>query len=194
MQALNISERNKVITWTPAHTASRLASKIFDNFDFDSYDVNKGGTFLKKGFEHNHYIGLPKNHQEYKLIMTCRNPYTSVTAGFDGDNAQERLQVSLEEAYQDKYHLDFMTFLRYRTPDYFIRVENLLEDYLKIPFIRYSKFYTSGEMQKLIDDNPFKAKVYIKRPIITQQLADLIYYNNSYYFELLGYDRNSWKK
>lgn len=194
MQAINISEKNKVVTWTPAHTASRLACKIFDNFDFVSYNVSKGGKIWKKGFEHNHYIGLPENHLDYELIMTCRNPYTSCTAGFDGAGAQENLIKSLEETYQSDYHINFYNFLKYRKPDYFIRVENLLEDYLKVPFIRYSEFYKSGEMEKLINNNPFKNKVYTNRPVIDKKLADLIYYNNSYYFELLGYDKNSWKK
>ena len=69
-----------------------------------------------------------------------------------------------------------------------------MEDYLKIPFIRESYFYKSGEMEKLMGDNPFKGKVYLNRPTIDKKLADLIYYNNLYYFELLGYDKNSWKQ
>jgi len=194
MQALNISEKNKVFVWSPPGTASRLAWKIFDNFEFYSYDVNNNGMLLKKSFEHNHYIGLFKNHENYKLILTCRNPYTSVTAGIDGVNSQEDLIRQLEQKYQSAHHLLFYSLLRKRKPDYFLRVENLMEDYLKIPFIRESDFYKSGEMEKLMGDNPFKGKVYLNRPTIDKKLADLIYYNNLYYFELLGYDKNSWKQ
>lgn len=194
MQALNISEKHKVIVWTPRSTASRLASKIFENFEFCSYDVHNGGVLLKKSFEHNHFIGLPKNHLDYKLIMTCRNPYTRLTAGFDGDNAQKNLEKSLETDFQGHLHYSFISHLKYRKPDFFIRVENLLEDYLKIPFIRESQFYQSGEMEKLINNNPFKNTVYHNRPVVDKRLADLIYYNNVYYFDLLGYDKNSWQK
>lgn len=197
MQALNISEKNKVFVWTPAHTASRLAWKIFDNFEFSSYDVKNGGAFLKNSFEHNHFIGLPKNHEEYKLILTCRNPYTQSTSGFDGmypDKVQENFNRSIESRFQESYHFNFISHLKYRKPDYFIRVENLLEDYLKIPFIRESEFYKSGKMEKLMNRNPFKEKKYTYRPVLDKRLADLIYYNNAYYFDLLGYDRNSWKK
>lgn len=194
MQALNISEKNKVILWMPQSTASRLATLIFNNFDFSSYNARKGGVFLGNTIEHNHYIGLPINHKDYKLILTCRNPYTQATAGFDGTDSQERLERSLEEKFQSGYHLNFINHLKYKTPDYFIRVENLLEDYLKIPFIRESEYYKSGEMEKLMNDNPFKQKVYTNRPKLDKKLADLIYYNNSYYFELLGYDKNSWKE
>ncbi len=87
MQALNISEKNKVILWMPQSTASRLATLIFNNFDFSSYNGRKGGVFLGNTIEHNHYIGLPINHKDYKLILTCRNPYTQATAGFDGTDS-----------------------------------------------------------------------------------------------------------
>jgi len=194
MQALNISKKNKVFVWTPMSTASRLAWKIFDNFEFSSYNVNNGGVLLKNSFEHNHFFGLPQNHEEYKLILTCRNPYTRATAGIDGLNSREDLIRQLEQQYQNPLHLRFYSLLKYRKPDYFLRVENLLEDYLKIPFIRESDFYKSGKMEKLMGDNPYKNKVYINRPIIDKKIADLIYYNNSYYFELLGYDKNSWKQ
>jgi len=192
MQALNISEKNKAIVWTPRSTASRLAWKIFDNFEFFSYDVRNGNTLHQQRFEHNHFIGLPKNHREYKLIMTCRNPYTQATAGHDGNAAQENFERSLESEYQESNHFNFVSHLKHRKPDYFIRVENLLEDYLKIPFIRESDFYKSGELEKLINKNPFKGKVYMNRPVLNKRLADLIYYNNTYYFDLLGYDKNSW--
>jgi hypothetical protein len=197
MQALNISEKNKVFVWTPAHTASRLAWKIFDNFEFSSYDVMNGGVLLKNSFEHNHYIGLPKNHLDYKLILTCRNPYTQSTSCYDGmfpKKVQEGFEIGLESRFQEKYHFNFISLLKYRKPDYFIRVENLLEDYLKIPFIRESEFYKSGELEKLMNKNPFKEKVYYHRPVLDKRLADLIYYNFSYYFDLVDYDRNSWKK
>lgn len=194
MQALNISEKNKVFVWSPSSTASRLAWKIFDNFDFCSYDVNNEGVLLKKSFEHNHYIGLFENHENYKLILTCRNPYTRATAGWDNDNVNKNFLKVLEGQYQSPLHYKFISLLKLRKPDYFIRVENLLEDYLKIPFIRESDFYKSGQMEKLINKNPYRDKVYLNRPKLDKKLADLIYYNNSYYFELLGYDKDSWKQ
>jgi hypothetical protein len=45
-----------------------------------------------------------------------------------------------------------------------------------------------------MNKNPFKEKVYYHRPVLDKRLADLIYYNFSYYFDLVDYDRNSWKK
>ncbi len=197
MKVLNLSEKNKVITWTPPHTASRLAWKIFDNFDFSCYDLDNRGTLLKNSYDHNHYIGLPKNHHEYKVILTCRNPYTQSTSGFNGmdyNKVQDDFSVSLENRFHQNYHLNFISHLRFRKPDYFVRVENLLEDYLKIPFIRESEFYKSGDMEKLINKNPYRDTQYYHRPILDKRLADLIYYNNIYYFDMLGYDKNSWKE
>ena len=188
----NISVKNKVFTWTPPSTASRLSWKIFDNFEFSSYDA-KTGALYNNSYFHNHFFGLPQNHKEYKLILTCRNPYTRARTGMD-NTPREYLIRNLEDTFQSSNHFYFISLLKTRKPDYFIRVENLLEDYLKIPFIRESEFYKSGEMEKLIGDNPYKTKRFNNRPKIDKQIADLIYYSNVYYFELLGYDKNSWKE
>ena len=193
MRILNVSEKNKVFTWTPPHTASRLAWKILDNFDFSSYDVDEGMKLVQHNFNHNHYIILPNNHNDYKLILTCRNPYFSSSSGLDGENIQERFSYAMETQFLNLYHKNFISNLKLRKPDYFVRVEILLEDYLKIPFIRESEFYKSGEMERLINNNSFKNTVYHNRPVLDKRLADLIYYNNIYYFELLGYHKDSWK-
>lgn len=193
----NISEKHKAFTWTPPSTASRLSSKVFDNFDFWSYvhspNTEVDGLLFKKSYVHNHLIGLPKNHEDYKIILTCRNPYTRALAGTNNVTTEYFVR-SLEDLFQSRYHNNFINLLKLRKPDYFIRVENLLEDYKKIPFIYESDFYKSGELEKLINNNPYKTPAYFNRPIIDKKAADLIYYSNVYYFDLIGYDKNSWRQ
>ena len=190
---LNISEKYKAFVWTPASTASKLAWKIFENYEFSSFDIKDGGKLYKKKFCHGHFIHLPENHNEYDLILTCRNPYNRVTAGFDRPDSQKIVEKNLQLYYESEYHKTFVSLLKERKPNYFIRVENIYEDYSKIPFIINSEFFQSGKMKELIYNNKFKNKIYKHRANLNEDLAELIYQKESYYFELLGYDKNSWK-
>jgi hypothetical protein len=82
-----------------------------------------------------------------------------------------------------------------RVPDYFIRQEHLFEDYSKIPFIQNSDFYKSGLLKELCETKINHNKnTYDFRDYYDEMTADLVYYNFSKYFDLLGYDKNSWKK
>jgi hypothetical protein len=82
-----------------------------------------------------------------------------------------------------------------RVPDYFIRQENTFEDYSKIPFIKNSELYKSGQLKDLCNEKINHNKnSYDFREYYNQNTADLVYYNFSKYFNLLGYDKNSWKK
>ena len=87
------------------------------------------------------------------------------------------------------------TSFHIRKPDYFVRTENMYEDYSKIPFVRNTDFFESGMLKELcekkINENPYKADW---RDCYTQETADLVSYNSQEYFKIFGYDRNSWKK
>ena len=66
---------------------------------------------------------------------------------------------------------------------------------MKIPFVRDSELNRSGQLQKIISEQPNKQKInYNWKDMYNQKNADIVYYNNSYYFDLFGYDKNSWKK
>ena len=82
-----------------------------------------------------------------------------------------------------------------RIPDYFIRQENIFEDYLKIPFVKKSEFYRSGQLEDLCNNKiNHNENSYDYREYYNQENADLVYYSFSKYFDLLGYEKNSWKK
>jgi hypothetical protein len=83
-----------------------------------------------------------------------------------------------------------------RKPDYIIRVESMLDDYLKIPHVKHTEYYKSGELEKdcLIKKNSSDYTNFDWRSLYNQNIADMVYYNYAQVFELGGYDRNSWKK
>jgi hypothetical protein len=89
----NISEKHKTFTITPAGTGSRTFCKILNNFEFHTYELcNNNLNFKKNEITHNHTFSLFPNHEDYKLIMTGRNPYNRMVSEFI-KNLQLKKQV-----------------------------------------------------------------------------------------------------
>jgi hypothetical protein len=79
----NISEKHKSFTITPQSTGSRTLCHILDNFDFHTYELcNNTLQHKSNKVIHNHTFRLFPNHEDYKLIMTGRNPYNRVVSNF----------------------------------------------------------------------------------------------------------------
>ena len=79
----NISENHKSFTITPQKTGSRTFCHILDNFDFHTYELcNNTLQHKSNKVTHNHTFRLFPNHEDYKLIMTGRNPYNRVVSKF----------------------------------------------------------------------------------------------------------------
>lgn len=173
--------------------------KYFD-FNFYMFDGRKR-TFLSKGITQQHTCQLFEGHHEYKMIASARNPYSRYVSLYkmaqSGGNLKAKIQDFEEFLETQVFHhtnFDCVTF-HSRIPDYFIRVENLFEDYSKIPFIIKSDYYKSGLLKEFCNKKINKTKIENDwRDYYNQSKADLVFYNTQNYFEILGYDKNSWKK
>ena len=196
---LQISPINKAFLWMQGKTATTLAVEILKEYGFNNFRIVDGKPNyyeIVKGHFHNPCFF--DDHESFKFISTIRNPYIQVFSEFpkNGKQTKENFKIHLERKFQlDKS--DVYNFWNYskRIPDYILRVENVYEDYLKIPFIRESEFCKSGNLKSVIDSNPNKTPYnYDWRDFYDQNIADLVYYNSSDYFDLFGYDKNSWKK
>lgn len=189
---INLSEKYKSFIWTPNRTGSTLASLVLKNeeFGFELYDEKKVKT--SDFYKHHHYYYFFEGHENYSFIMTVRNPYNQYLS-FMGYRINQDSSDHLERMFQNEEHRLFMLKLKQRKPDYVLRIENLYEDYCKIPFIEDSNFNKSGDLKKLIDSKPNQLK---QKPDFqfNQQIADLIYYNNLVIFDMFGYEKDSWKK
>lgn len=214
--------KHRVIAWTPPKTASTSADYILSNLGF--IPCLSDGTHLSpnpKLSPHNHTCRLFDSHETYKLLSTIRNPYDLMVSIFknsyqssDGywnylgnkEEKPEKNKLSLEEfdSFLNSYFYGKESGLKYfecynyliRKPDYIIRTESMFEDYIKIPFVVNTEYYSSG---KLYNDCQFKRnKSHVDnldfRTLYSQSLADIVYYNLAHVFELGGYDKNSWKR
>lgn len=197
--SINKSDENKAFIWLPPKTGSMHAEVIFNMFSFKFY---RGSPCLNYPVEtsdfiiHSHAYHLFDGHENYKLICTARNPITRLISAYLFRNPENELtpqgfkkffSKNLKEN-QFEYWLGGIKL--HREPDYYLRLENLYEDYLKIPFVRESKINEIG----ILKDFCFKKKNQSNKTLTveecyTSDMVDYIYNEYKDYFDKLGYER-----
>lgn len=177
-------------------------SKVLKHFDFNFYTFE--GTkriYVTKNVIQLHFCQLFPGHEEYKMMVTARNPYrkyvslyVSLWLNRMNDENYIRFDEFLESQVQSKINFECVTFDK-RTPDYFVRLENMYDDYSKIPFVRDSDYFKTGLLWEFCNKK-VNESVYEQdwRDYYNQSSADLVYYSSQNYFRFFGYDKNSWKK
>lgn len=195
-----ISEKNNSFVWLIARTGSNHMVSILKHYDFKHYVHYDGKKELyDEKLDAAHYCDLFDGNEKYDFISSIRNPYSLEVSMFRMNK--------LVENYKEKFKrfLDYRYFTRFgekkpivkfhRTPDFFIRMENLYEDYSKIPFIINSDYYQSGELKKQVEikinDNIFDDRDW--REFYDDESAEMVYSNNVEIFNLNHYDKDSYK-
>lgn len=198
---INLSETHKVFIWLWDKTATTHMINVLSNFDFKYYKFNKGEKSLHRPkIYHNHNCFLFPGHENYKLLVSVRNPYTKYLSSFRYETknqivlTSQTFQQYLENVVHKENNFNCCSF-HHRNPDYYVRVEKMYEDYQRIPFIENSDFNRFGKLKELCQKKiNFNPPLNDWRDFYTPQLADLVYYSSQNYFEFFGYDKNSWKK
>lgn len=197
---LNISEEHKSFFWTPAKTASQHATLIFSCFSFGLIDCSYDRKEIYDVSEfpvHSHSLNLFEGHEDYKLICTARNPIHRIFSSFVYSNRfKERLYkedfiVFFNQIIEKNDFLWLATIRTHlREPDYFIRVENMYEDYMKIPFINQSKIAQSGTLYELCNRKKNVTKKFDIRieDFYTPDMLNYLYLEFQDYFDKLGYE------
>ena len=201
---VDISLINKSFIWLPPRTGTTLALEVFRNFFFKSYMIEDDIVDFDNPKQlHSHTPCLFKGHENFSFIITMRNPYSRCVSEFlIGKKRKEEFDLNEQKnLYEDflirKYEKAYLNPLYRkfeRFPDYVIKIENIYDDYLKIPFIKESQFSKSGQLKKLVDKRINKNHIDIDWKLFyTKKTADMVYYNNLNFFEMFKYDKNSWK-
>lgn len=197
----NLSER--MFVWTPPKTASHSSATILPKLGFELY--TQEGKYLKPSSQeiHNHHCVFCNGHENFSFITTMRNPYTMIVPLFKVPAEREKWTQNNFESFLDRLfygeELPEMYFPCYnysvRLPDYIIKVESMFEDYLKLPFVKQTEYYKSGELEKdcSVKQNSSDYTNFDWKSLYNQNIADMVYYNYAQVFELGGYDKNSWK-
>jgi len=211
---VNIDPESKYFIWTPEKTASLLCSEVFKDSGFNTYGNHNGFiNKIGKKYTHNHFCDLFRNHEDYKFILTIRNPYSLMVSFYKnwgcGCQVVENFRSQFEDYVQNFLYFDpsnswasLLKNLNKRVPDYTISVESLYSDYLNIPIIKKNEYYKSNTLEVKVSeivgrpDDLENVKLLPSdwRDFYSKGVADIVYYYFANYFEIFNYDKNSWKK
>jgi hypothetical protein len=168
---MNVSDKVKCVWWAPQRNATRaVATLIIKKYKF--YVVkppkkNKVRTFnplvplAPPEYKYSHVIDIPKDKEDYFLILNVRNPYSRVVS-FWRNRSKATLLKWLTEPIKEYGNLpagvmvdDYSAGLDIKKPDLLIRYEYLKEDVLKIPFIDINDAFVKKQYEENIINNPF---------------------------------------
>jgi len=176
----------------------------------------------KEVFDYSHNIGLIPGTENYFLMMNVRNPYSRAVSwwysrewGFGEEGFG--FNISFEEFIKKRItpYRNGVTLLgnyekgvELKKPDLFIRYEYLEEDIKKIPFVDFNDPMVKTRFNTYILKNSFHNAESDKGMMVrnkdddrytdwksyyNDELADIVWRGHQKQFDLLGYDKNSWK-
>lgn len=183
----------------PMKTGSVTASWIFTYFDFFTYtrkifDNYEYDDILTPYLAMVHSYYLPPEEKNPKIIVTSRNPYDRMLSRFLftwGKNelpSVDDFEMHIINSIETSNPLYIMP--DYISPTYTIRLENLLDDYKKIPFIANSKLISSGIIEEMTNKKINENRIKVDREqYLTRRNKELIYDFMRNQFELFGYKK-----
>jgi hypothetical protein len=199
------SEQERLAVFLPPKTGTIHATFILNHFNFKTniYDKDDRLILEEDYLIHHHNRIIPKRYEDYDVIYTTRNPYTRLLSLYYYDKKVTELNTQYTKTFKEYFssgaNSGWMNikseFNFIKTPKYILRLEHLYHDYIQIPFIRDSKLNKSGVLydlcEKKIHAKPQDTKSL--REYYTQDMADHVYETFKPYFDLTGYDKDSWK-
>ena len=203
------SEQEKLAVFFPIKTGTIHATFILNHFNFktNTYSEEDARLILDGDYcIHHHSQKIPKGYEDYDVIYTTRNPYTRLLSMyFYEKNMTERdglhfKPLTFKEYFSNRANSGWMNikpgFNFVKPPKYFLRMEHLYDDYIQIPFIRESKLNESGILYELCEKKMHAKKQEAKslKEYYTQDMVDHVYETFKTYFDLTGYDKDSWKR
>lgn len=131
------------------------------HFDFGNY-WHDGNEYKPIKFHTTHFgheTFLPPNHEELDFIFLTRHPYERIISYYLSVQNEveeypnpEQVEIFLEKnLFSNPDQLMYKSFnlIQDRKPNYVVKLENLYEDLLKIPFVKNSKLYGSGILEEM---------------------------------------------
>lgn len=203
---INIDTKDDYLVWLFPRTGSKLFFTIFKDTDFQCFSYNENNLeLIKNNLIHHHCFTMFPNINRYKLILTVRNPYSLLAALYYMTSKVPKLE-NLKEVFGEFLEITLYTNpnikellynLNHVEVNSFLRIENLLNDYNSLPIIGKSPIYKQKNLESLINSKVNKSDSPLAnlnfRDFYNQKNADMVYYLFSNYFNMFGYDKNSWK-
>ena len=211
---MNGSHKCGFIWWGTAGCASRTTSVFLYQCGCDDFmNVMENKRICVDG-SHTHAQGIPEGYENYPIICNMRNPYSKCVSSYLDETADEGhhshnmefkewlLQLTsddMKNSNYDHYYISEWDKIG-RRPDYLIRMENMEEDVKKIPMIPKNDMFeialngirkNTYKSENTRDE--YRGEFQYFQKYYDQETADIVYHNHKEYFELGGYDKDSWK-
>jgi hypothetical protein len=154
---MNVNHDLKVVWWLPSRTASRSVSEILAYYKFYNYKLN-----LPVTESYTHECDIPNGCDDYTLVCNIRNPYAKEVSTWHLRHFKEEPETGnliLERSFSE--HLATSSGMteehsiigHRRKPDFYIRVENMIEDLHKLPFLDFTDPHTKTLINGLYTNN-----------------------------------------
>ena len=134
----NISEKYKCEWVAPERTGSRKVAEVLSYFGF----TNNGKPIFSANSYIFSHLGPNEKYEDYTLICNARNPYARTYSIFKNYVPQERdkgkdsfKKFLFEKMEKDITKEMIINPVFQRTPNHIIKLENMAQDLLKLPFI-----------------------------------------------------------
>jgi len=205
---LTIAPHFNSFVWFPPKSSSSLVSWIFTYFDFRPYRVNpetNEAEFDPPIVTHfGHTYNYPPNSRQMNFIITLRNPYERLFSFFKMQKysywtIKLKQPIPTKEDFenffyknflQDKIQLDrIVPKFDEGLPNCIIHRETLLEDLLKIDFIRDSKLNSSGILSEMCSRKINSSPYLPIEDYMTEEIKEQIYEIFKVEFEIGGYSK-----
>jgi hypothetical protein len=197
---MNVSIENQVVWLAPERTGSSITKKILENYNF--FSITKKNKYRLVDFRKNgHSRGddISEEFSNFKIITNIRNPYDRVFACYQkfylekpilkkNTNFREKFNkwvgenfwsqgphVFLSPRYDDvKNYFQKWTFETLDV-DFYIKMENLKDDILNLPFITKTEEEYNRIEQLLVDNRFINERHYTFQDVYEPKSAKLVY-------------------
>jgi hypothetical protein len=154
---MNVNHNLKVVWWLPSRTASRSVSEILAYYKFYNDRLN-----LPVTESYTHECDIPNGCDDYTLVCNIRNPYAKVVSTWHLRYFKEEPETGnliLEKSFSEYLTTcgnmteEHQIIRHRRKPDFYIRVENMIEDLHKLPFLDFTDPHTNTLINDLSTNN-----------------------------------------
>jgi hypothetical protein len=215
---MNLSKKHKFIFWGTAGCGSRSCATALVNAGVDDLTNTVENFLFPISGPFTHQQGVPEGFENYPIVCLTRNPYSRLVSAFL-DEKRQYLENDPNFNYSFEYWLENIYFVEGRfsesqadffveewdklgvKPDYFIRMEHMELDLKKIKIfenlnfsdevlnsvVRTNNYANENEYDEYVGNFQKYGRFY------NQKNADLVYSYLKHYFDLFGYDKDSWK-
>ena len=198
-----MSPKYNTFVWLPPKTGSSTLSWILAYFDFGWYKFNEKNNnyeIFRNDLVHlGHSFKIPP-FGNMDLISATRNPYDRMVSYFrmtrlvtekkSNRNEFELFLQNFFEKEQNSVMFKSAEIYNFKVPNYIIKLENLYQDLIEIPFIKNSKLNDCGILEEMCNKKIKNSFIDgYKDELYTLETKEKVYNHFKKDFELFGYER-----